>query len=768
MLRLAVPFSVLLLSCGAGAQSISFADDQPAIFPHPAASPVWVSGQVNVIFQWHPEFRSHYSGPNSLQAESETATSYVTTLFTGYQLTPTTEVLLDVESTGGSGLSTALGVAGFTNLDVVRNPQLSSEPYIARLQVRQIIPLSDEYVDAERGPLSLATRLPLRRLELRAGKLSVVDFFDVNRVGSDSHTQFMNWTIDNNGAYDYSADTRGYTYGLILEYDDRLWALRFAEALMPKVANGIDVDWNVARARGESFELELRPELVAQRPTVVRLLSYVNHADMGNYREANAAFLSGADRLPDITAHRRQGNVKYGFGVGLEQPISSDLAAFARAGWNEGLHESFAYTEVDASGACGLSLAGNGWARPADKVGVAGVVNAISDQHRRYLALGGQGFLLGDGALSYDTEQILEGYYTLHVWRGISVRSTCSTFETLATTATAAPSSCRDFASIATFDTTLPARTSIESMSVLHPACIAVGGSVYSGAESEWMNRRRIVLGVLIVALASCSREPAMVAQLRKERLITLLQQRLLESAEAEKSAVLATTDDESQALVREAQASAAAINELRGELRVLIVADKRHDEVEKLDAFDSAWAESEEVDKRLLALAVENTNLKASRLSAREGAAAVERFVDALDELQRAASDPETIRALAHASLAALREQTLLLVHIPTAEPSEMTRLEQEMSAARAESERSLASARKSGQLAPENLAKAATAWEEYRRVAGEVVRLSRQNTNVLSFDLSVHEKRKATKECLSALARLLAAVQSTSPATR
>ena len=127
------------------------------------------------------------------------------------------------------------------------------------------------------------------------------------------------------------------------------------------------------------------------------------------------------DRTPDITAHRHQGNVKYGFGVNVEQAVADDLTAFARWGWNEGQHESFAYTEVNQSGALGAALRGARWRRPRDQLGIAAVINALSDAHRQYLALGGQGFLLGDGALNYGTEQILEGYYTLRVWRGISL-----------------------------------------------------------------------------------------------------------------------------------------------------------------------------------------------------------------------------------------------------------------------------------------------------------------------------------------------------------
>jgi hypothetical protein len=282
------------------------------------------------------------------------------------------------------------------------------------------------------------------------------------------------------------------------------------------------------------------------------------------------------------------------------------------------------------------------------------------------------------------------------------------------------------------------------------------------------MTCRSIGLWMALVAVAGCSGEPALVRQMRKEHLINAIRQRLFESVEAEKSAVLATTDEESQALALEVQHSATDINRLRGELRPLIVADGRHEEIEKLDAFDATWTELEGVDHRLLALAVANTNLKAARLSAREGVAALDRFVDALTEMQRSATEPEMIRTLSRASVAALRGQSLLLVHIPTADEAEMTRLEQRMGTLSDEVDRNLASARESGAPLPQQLATASQAWSEYRRIAADVLRLSRENTNVISFDVSVHEKRQATKECLSALSALLAAIESGAPATR
>ena len=389
------------------------------VFPHSSSARWWISGQVNTIFQAHPDFHALYSGPNSLSAQGEHATSRVLTLYTGFQINKRTEVLFDLESAGGRGISDALGLAGFTNVDVVRNPTLGAAPYVARAIVHRVFALSSKEEDAERTPLSLLTKQPERRIELRAGKMSLADYFDVNSVGSDSHLQFLNWTAVNNGAYDYAADTRGYTFAAMAEYEDRNWGMRFGEALMPKVANGPNLDADVLRARSENIEFEFRPELVPEHHTVLRLLSYVNHANMGSYREAINAFLAGVDPQPNIIAHRKQGRIKYGFGFNGEQELTKTWRAFARLGWNEGENESFAYTEVDQAIEIGADFRLERWHRPADKIGLAFISNGISRLHQLYLALGGQGFLLGDGRLTYGREDILESYYTAHLWRGI-------------------------------------------------------------------------------------------------------------------------------------------------------------------------------------------------------------------------------------------------------------------------------------------------------------------------------------------------------------
>ncbi len=394
-----------------------------SVFPHPDNQSWWISGQANIIFQGRPAFHSAYQGPNSFRNSAEYKTSMVGTLYTAlrptHSLRYNTDLILDLESAGGRGLSEALGLAGFTNLDVVRNPNLGSTPYLARYEIHQTIGLSQKTTEQEPSFFALAPAVPVRRLEFRIGKMTLPDFFDVNGVGSDSHLQFMNWTVDNNGAWDYAADTRGYTLGGMAEYDDRSWSIRYGIFAMPVVANGIDLDWAFSRAHGQNGEFELRHSWLKHQKGTSRLLFFANRAHMGAYREANDAFLEGIDKTPNISEHAHLGALKYGFGYNTEQAITGNLRVYARFGWNEGQHESFAYTEVDQTISGGADYAGTRWGRPVDKIALAVVSNAIKSDHQEYLKLGGMGFLLGDGNLNYGRENIVESYYNWHAWKGL-------------------------------------------------------------------------------------------------------------------------------------------------------------------------------------------------------------------------------------------------------------------------------------------------------------------------------------------------------------
>jgi high affinity Mn2+ porin len=237
------------------------------------------------------------------------------------------------------------------------------------------------------------------------GKFAVTDYFDNNRYSHDPRSQFMNWSLMYNGAWDYPADTRGYAIGAMQELTVRSWSLRAASVMEPTEANGPTFDTRIAKNRGEAAEWERRYSLKA-RPGVLRLLGFLNRERAGTFRDA--PLVNG---IPDLAPSRRPGARKYGFGVNLEQEIAPDLGVFARYGWSDGKTESWAFTQIDRSVSGGVSIRGRRWKRPGDTVGLAAVRNYLSGDQRSFLAAGGMGFIIGDGRLNYAPESIAEAYY---------------------------------------------------------------------------------------------------------------------------------------------------------------------------------------------------------------------------------------------------------------------------------------------------------------------------------------------------------------------
>jgi high affinity Mn2+ porin len=400
----------------------------PTIFPHADSTRYLIGGQANIIFQAHAPFHSPYQGTYSFLPRGEYKTSMIGTIYAGFELNPhpryATDLILDVEVAAGRGDSEALGIAGFTNLDVVRNPTLGSTPYLARYEIHQVIGLTDKTVDTGRTSFSLQPSLPAQRLELWVGRMSLPDLLDQNQVGTDSHLQFMNWSIDNTGSWDYAANTRGYTDAAVVEYTDRDFTARYAFAAMPRVANGIDLDYNFARANGQNWEVETRrgPGTRHNRfglKGTYRIEGFLNHANMGNYRQQNILYLQGKTATPDITAHPLQTTTKYGVSANFDQEISKNTRLWGEFGWNDGHNESYAYTEVDQTLAIGGDYVMARFHRPNDKFGITFVTNAIKRDHQWYLGHGGVGFILGDGKLNYAREDILESYYNYHLWKGV-------------------------------------------------------------------------------------------------------------------------------------------------------------------------------------------------------------------------------------------------------------------------------------------------------------------------------------------------------------
>lgn len=371
-----------------------------------ASDEVWsLHGQDTVVTQGHGSFTSPYSGQNSLNPGNEIRTSETGTLFLGRRLWSSGAMYVNPEISAGSGFSHTQGIAGFPNGEIYRVDTPAPKLNLARLYVVQTFGFGDEKEQIEPDKNQLASTVSARRLTVIGGKFSLSDFFDGNAYSHDPRTQFMNWSLMDNGAWDYAADTRGYTWGIYLEYNDPRWAVRFCRVLMPTVANGLELDTDTANAYGDNLEFESR-HTWWEHPGKVRVLAYWNHAHMGNY--ANATF--NPIYNTDITQTRRYSS-KWGWGLNFEQEITSDLGLFSRIGWNDGHNETWVFTEIDRTASIGVSLKPAFIGRPQDTLGAAFVINGLSSEHADYLNAGGLGFLIGDGRIGYAPEQILESYY---------------------------------------------------------------------------------------------------------------------------------------------------------------------------------------------------------------------------------------------------------------------------------------------------------------------------------------------------------------------
>ena len=371
--------------------------------------------QVTVIAQHLGRFDAPYSGPMSLVSTGDQAISHTYGLYLGAHIAAHVDGYLDAEMARGSGVSHASGLAGVTNGDVLRQgtADLGSGPYVARAFLRLTFPLADAVDTVGRSIDQLAGPVPRRRVEVAAGKMAASDLFDVNRYANSTRTQFLNWGLFQNTAWDFAADTRGYTNGVAVSWISPLATLRVGSFQMPRQANGNVFDSDLRRARGDNIELTLS---ALPAGAVVRLLAYQNHARMGDYAEALALARSSGS-APNIVADDQPGRRKRGIGVNVEQPLADggETGFFARAGAEDGTTESFAFTEVEGHLSGGVQVSGARWGRPPDHLGVAVLRHTINEAHRAYLAAGGLGFLLSDGALRYGPETFIESYYSVQV-----------------------------------------------------------------------------------------------------------------------------------------------------------------------------------------------------------------------------------------------------------------------------------------------------------------------------------------------------------------
>ena len=366
-----------------------------------------IHGQMTSITQAYSAFNAPYSGANSLPGYSDSAATFDGSLFLGAKLWTGAEAYFNPEIEQGFGLAGTLGMAGFPSGAAYKIG--SADPYYrtSRAFIRQTFNLGGETINLENQPNQFAKAITSNNLVITAGKFSVVDIFDTNSYAHDPRSDFLNWAGIDAGAFDYAADAWGYTYGAAIEWSQDWWTLRGGFFDLSVIPNSTQIDIGFKQYELVT-EFEARHELWGHKGKF-KVLGFVNRGNMGRYADA-VAQAQQTGGTPD-TALVRQMGWRPGIALNFEQEITPTVGMFVRASQNSGAQETFEFTDINQSLSAGLSIKGTLWNRPDDTLGIAGTVNAISKDAQQYFALGGLGVLIGDGALSYGPEQILEVYY---------------------------------------------------------------------------------------------------------------------------------------------------------------------------------------------------------------------------------------------------------------------------------------------------------------------------------------------------------------------
>ncbi len=365
--------------------------------------------QSTYVWQGKRPFSAAYSGRNSLTVDNEDSYSFTATAALGFRPWKGGELYLDPEAAQGVPLSGLTGLGGFTNGEIARTAGPTLKLYRARLFLRQTWGMGGGQDSVASDANQLAGTVDQRRWVLTAGNLSVIDIFDDNAYSHDPRTQFLNWSLFTHGAYDFAADARGYSWGVALEWYRDAWAVRAGRFIQPQQPNQQQLDRAIFQHYGDQIEFE-HAHAIGDQPGKLRVLLFRNRAKMSRFQDAlDLAAQTGG--TPDINAVRTGEQSKHGFGLNVEQAVSSDIGLFARASWADGRTETYAFTEIDRSLSGGVLIKGSAWKRGQDNVGIAVARNGLSQVRRNYLAAGGFGFFIGDGRLNYRPEAILEVFY---------------------------------------------------------------------------------------------------------------------------------------------------------------------------------------------------------------------------------------------------------------------------------------------------------------------------------------------------------------------
>jgi len=375
--------------------------------------------QATVVHQKHPAFHAEFNGKlgsiggSTLDNRYEQATSITSTLFFGMRLWKGASAYFNPELSGGRGFSAVTGIAGFPNGETYKVGNVAPIPFVGRAYLQQNFRFSAGNAYQEDDLNQLAGYQPAEMLIVRAGKYSLLDFFDDNVVSHDPRSDFLNWALMGMGAWDYPADTRGYTIAVSAEYTGPTWGALVSVSTMPTQANGPIQDRKILKAHSFTLQLERKYNL-GGRVGKVKVIGYDSRYNGAYYRDLIRVIHLG-DTLPvnKSTGYRA---VKFGGGFNLEQDLSKDVTLGARASWNDGHAVTWAFTPIDQSYSVGVKVKGTTWSRPMDVAGLSALFNGISGLHRDYLAAGGLDYLIGDGKLpQYSMEKILEVFYAIRL-----------------------------------------------------------------------------------------------------------------------------------------------------------------------------------------------------------------------------------------------------------------------------------------------------------------------------------------------------------------
>jgi len=403
----------------------SIVSDLPKTRTATASNPqteTWsVHSQATYIGQQKNNFTSPYYGQNSLLNKSQggSANSYTmsATAFLGTRLWKNAEFYYNPEVFQGTPFNGELvGLGGFQNGELQKGSFANPVFYSARAFMRQSFNLGGEKEFVESSANQLAGEVDKNRVVVSWGKLATLDFFDQNTYSHDPRTQFQNFALFSMGAYSYAADTKGYTYGAVAEWYQDAWIAKAARLALPTVPNTAKVDYTLRKDFIDQFELTRQHE-IAGKTGALRALYYQQYAYMGRF---DNAITQGAQNntTPDMTSVRQSAQRSWGYGFNIEQAITKDMGVFARWSWNSGNTETQT-VDISRSLSGGVSVKGTDWSRPSDTLGIGLAINGISGSQITYLQQGGIASFIGDGALTYKKEQIVEAYYSAKVYKDL-------------------------------------------------------------------------------------------------------------------------------------------------------------------------------------------------------------------------------------------------------------------------------------------------------------------------------------------------------------